>query len=190
MEPRVVGLDLSWTGTGMVDNKGRVELVKTSPKQFGSDRERLEHITTRVVDFVRPHFPSLVLVESPSFGSTTRAIAMGGLWWYVTQKLWLNGYPLVDVSPSTRAMWATGKGNASKTDVVLAVGRREPDLTIASDDIADAAALRALGAHVLDIPIRGWDKPTKEQLRAVDGLVKTLSSPVPVAPTGSTRRQH
>lgn len=187
--PRVVGLDLSWTGTGMADNQGRARVFKTEAKHYPDQWARLAAIREEVRRFVigdgegygawslRP--PELVVVESPAFSAQGSAVVdMGGLWWTVTLELrdWMPAgvWPLVTCSPGTLKMFAAGKGTAKKPEVVAAVARREPDLEIRDDNVPDACVLRALGAAVLGYPVPGWENMPKTHARAVDTLAASL----------------
>ena len=174
--PRVVGLDLSWTGSGMADNQGRAEVFKTAPRQYPTQWDRLEAIVQTVLVFCdTPERPILILVEGPSFASKGRAVVdMGGLWWSVTRELWRAGHEIYEVPPSVRMMWATGKGQAGKPAVVAAVARREPDLVIENDDIADAAAIRALAGALIDCPVSGWENMPKSNSRAISSVLTSM----------------
>lgn len=173
--PRVVGLDLSWTGTGMVDNQGRAALFKTKPDGYPGKWHRLDAIVQAVLEFCDTPTPVLILVEGPSFASKGRAVVdMGGLWWTVTRELWRAGHEMYEVPPSVRMMFATGRGQAAKPAVVAAVARREPDLVIETDDIADAAVLRALAAAIVDCNAPGWGNLPKSHTRAIHTLLTNM----------------
>lgn len=145
--PRVVGIDLSLTSTGLADNRGRVERIRTVAivNNVPKILRRMDRILTSITTFVDGreedergnwlawNLPALVVVEGPSFASPgqqqhTRA----GLWWVVVAGI--NGGPLVNdppipilvVPPATRAMYATGRGNASKDEVLAAAIKRYP----------------------------------------------------------------
>jgi len=174
--PRVIGLDLSWTGTGMVDNQGRAEVFRTKPNGWPTKWHRLEAIVTAILEFCDTPKPLLICVEGPSFASKGRAVVdMGGLWWSVTRELWRAGHEIYEVPPSVRMMFATGKGQAAKPAVVAAVARREPDLVIDTDDIADAAVLRALAAALIDCPAPGWENMPNGHSRAIVSLVDSMA---------------
>jgi len=185
--PRVIGLDLSWTGTGMVDNQGRAEVFRTKPEGYPSKWHRLEAIVTTVTEFCDTPTPVLILVEGPSFASKGQAVVdMGGLWWSVTRELWRAGHEMYEVPPSVRMMFATGKGQAAKPAVVAAVARREPDLVIETDDIADAAAIRALAAALIDCPVPGWENIPNSHSRAIHSLLTTMQERPFVSLSGNT----
>lgn len=175
--PRVVGLDLSWTGTGMADNQGHAETFGTKSDHPGGKRARLEATVQAVEGFVLWSHPppALAVVEAPAFSAKGSAVVdMGGLWWHVTQRLWLSDVRVVPCSIGTLKMFATGKGSGPKPPVVAAVARREPDLPIRDDNVPDACVLRALGAAVLGYELPGWGNMPATHARAVRMLAKAL----------------
>ena len=72
------------------------------------------------------------------------------------------------VPASSRAKYATGRGNAGKDEVLLAVSRRYPHAPIVNNDQADAVALAAMGARLLGEPIE--DSLPKTHLDALAKL--------------------
>lgn len=176
----VVGVDLSLTGTGLVSigigedaNDWYQELVRT--KGTKSDtlyqrQDRLNSILKQVHEFVLygPHgYPSIVVIESPSFGSQHGAAHdRSGLWWLVVSDLRLHGVPVATVTPNGRAKYGTGKGNAPKDEVLVAAVKAFPWLDIVDNNVGDAAILAAMGARWIGEPV---DEVGKPQLDAMDG---------------------
>ena len=151
---RVVGLDLSLTGTGIASigefGFDAVETIKTpAAKIKGHDRlaKILDQITSHVLG------ADLVVVEGPSFGSQGDALhQMGGLWWMVSHRLWRLGVPYRVASPSQVKKYATGKGggpDAGKDAVVIAVTKRYPEAGVKDNNQADAVVLAAIGRRLL-----------------------------------------
>lgn len=62
-------------------------------------------------------------------------------------------HPIVIITPSQRAKYATGKGNASKDAVLLAVARRYPTVEVTDNNEADALVLAAMIARLAGRPI-------------------------------------
>ena len=83
--------------------------------------------------------------------------------------------PILTVPPPTRAMFATGRGNAGKDEVLAAAIRRYPAWGIAGNDIADATVLAAIGARLLGHPLE--ESLPQTHLRALNKLA------LPVSPT-------
>jgi crossover junction endodeoxyribonuclease RuvC len=183
--PRVVGVDLSLTSTGLADNRGHRGRVRT--KATGKDAPvsevlaRLVTIAEMVGKFVNTwdmvdgrvewDFPALVVIEGPSFASTSgQQHTRGGLWWMAVAAI--NGsvvindppIPILVIPPTTRAMYATGHGNAGKDEVLAAAIKRYPKWDITGNDIADATILAAIGARLLGHPV---DDVPKTHLRAL-----------------------
>jgi crossover junction endodeoxyribonuclease RuvC len=118
---KVVGLDLSLTCTGVAvatQNGAITDRItsKPTPNATLADRAvRIGLITARVVDFVRG--ADLVIIEGPTYATSTGSQHdRSGLWWLVVNRLIAGTMPVVEVSPTTRCRYATGRGNASKDD--------------------------------------------------------------------------
>jgi crossover junction endodeoxyribonuclease RuvC len=80
----------------------------------------------------------------------------------------LESLVVVEVSPTCRARYATGRGNASKDDVLSAVVRRYSGVDVNGNDEADSLVLAALGARWLGCPID--DPMPKANLEAMKGV--------------------
>lgn len=160
--PRVLGLDLSLTATGVAHD--RYQTATISPGTLRGI-PRLRFIRDRVHEAVTLGRVDLVAVEGPSYGSVGRGQhERGGLWWLIVYLLDDVGIPYAIVPPSVLKKYATGKGGASKPDMRMALYRRmaidEPD-----DNKVDAIWLSTLGLDHL-----GWppvDLP-KAQRAALD----------------------
>jgi crossover junction endodeoxyribonuclease RuvC len=145
----VVGLDLSLASTGFSD--GFTASTIRPMKRTGLQRLRFirDQIATQV-DIVEPN---LVCVEGPSYGSKGgHEHERGGLWWIVRESLDALGYHVAVVSPSSLKKYATGKGNASKDQMIVAACKRFPWFDGGNDE-ADALFLAALGLQHLGKPV-------------------------------------
>jgi crossover junction endodeoxyribonuclease RuvC len=155
---RVVGVDLSLTGTGLATiTPDRAPIVSTSrSKILGAslnDRDSrlrgIEHTVLAVCDGA-----ALVVVEGPSYASKGAGTwDRAGLWWYVIRALLATGVPTAEVPPTTLKKFAAGKGNADKTAVAVGLSRLWPDVNASNDNEWDALALATMGAQHLDIPV-------------------------------------
>lgn len=148
----VVGLDLSLTATGVATTAGEVVI---SSKLKGM--ARIAAIDGRIWEHVGGVAPmmdvDLVVIEGYSFGSrNSQAHALGELGGVVRMALHTLAVPYIDVPPSTLKVFATGKGNAGK-DEVLAAAIRRLGFGGHDNNAADALWLRALGHHVLGDPL-------------------------------------
>lgn len=81
-------------------------------------------------------------------------------------RLWENGIPFVDIPPTCRAKFATGKGNASKGEVISAISAKTGKIFSGAggNDECDAWVLEQMG--LVHIGNSTWDW-TKEQLSAL-----------------------
>lgn len=172
--PRVVGIDPSLTSTGLADNTGRTLRVKGARRggTLLDDLARMTHIATVVREFCaygpgHVAYPAaLAVIEGPSFGQGRQSgtHARAGLWWLIVDGLASADIAIAVVPPATRAMYATGKGNAGKDEVLAAVVKRYPAWDVTGNDIADAVVLAAIGARLLGHPV---DDLPKSHLRAL-----------------------
>lgn len=171
-----VGLDLSLTGTGVCVRPGDgssddgvvLVLVQTKPQKcLGDTYLRLRQIVAKVTD----HVPSgsKVCVEGPSYGSVNgHQHDRSGLWWMIYEQLNGLGCEIVSVPPTSRAMYATGKGNAGKDSVLAAMVRKHPSLLINDNNIADAVALCDMACRFYAHPVDP-DLP-ETHMRAMKGI--------------------
>ncbi len=140
MTLQVVAFDLSLTCTGWADASGCGVLVP--PATVNRGIPRLLWIRAAILD--RAAGAQLVVLEGYSFASRGRAIvSLGELGGVIRCALADSGLASVDVPPSCRALFATGKGNASK-EQVLAEAIRQLGYMGHSHDEADALWLRRM----------------------------------------------
>src|SRR5690606_27950883 len=131
--------------------------------------QRLQRITGAVLNAVGT--PDLVVVEGPSHGHARQGGQhdRAGLWWLIVEALAaVQEVPVAEVPPATLKRYATGKGNADKDSVLLAVARRWPHVEIVGNDTADALALAAMGADHLGQPIAAMPATHRAALDKVD----------------------
>jgi len=158
-----IGLDLSLTSTGL---SARDASLAIKSKQKGC--ERLLEIRNRVIQEVLSRPLPIVLIEGYSFSSrNSHAHALGELGGVVRLALHENGVPYVDVPPNCLKKFATGKGNATKAQVVSAVSARTGSM-FDTDDEADAWVLAEIGrVHYLQAGVVDWPKSHLQALEKV-----------------------
>lgn len=155
----VVGLDPSLTNTGIAVLVNGAPLLLTSTGLGSPDGKSHQHRSRRVravCQSVLLHvtqgshglWPDLVVIEGilehgPMLPS---AIDRHQLWGGIYGGLDAKNIPVVVINPSTLKVWVTGHGRASKGEMLTAVRAWWPNITIRNHDIADAAALAAIGA--------------------------------------------
>lgn len=185
--PRVVGLDISLTATGIASSLGWCKTVGRCDVTTAPLLVRVGQVG-QLEDSILRHVgrPDLVVVEVPAF----RALGGGvlersALWWNVVRGLIARDVPVAEVHNNTRMRYATGKGQAGKSAIVDAVARRYPMFTTLGDDnLADAVVLAAMGADRLGHPLAPVPKTHRVALDAVTwplGLVDVRGAAVEAA---------
>lgn len=158
--PNVVGLDLSYTGTGVALTNAHL-VLKTAANEESSSHEyttRAIELRNRVVKLIKPG--SVVMIEDYAFGaSSAYAHEIGALGGVVRAGLAVVGVPFAVVKPTTLKKFATGTGNAKKAAVVAEAIRRL-GYTGSDDNEADALWLRQIGLHL-------YQDPTAVQVPAI-----------------------
>lgn len=161
----MVALDLSLAATGLAathDHHGRAGLLartihtaRTARGATDMDHQRVSRVLLDVAAAVKCQ-PHLVLIEwLPQFeGKGATSLRLAELHGVLKHWLFSKGFRYVDVHPPEVKMWATGNGNANKTQVVEAVtstyGRL---LHVGDDNAADAVALLSLGLAAYGHPL-------------------------------------
>lgn len=152
MSPRVVGLDLSLSATGIATASGELVTVRSTPDldTIAARCERLVQLLGAILEHVQGD--DVVVLEGPAYSQQAQAGVhlRAGLWWTVAGALAPTN-ELIEVSPSALKKFATGRGNATKPDMRMALYQRA-DLDVRDDNQVDAWWLRQLGLHLLDSP--------------------------------------
>jgi crossover junction endodeoxyribonuclease RuvC len=168
---RIVGLDLSLTATGIaVIDDGQIRVTTCGSKGTNADtlharNNRLSLMRHLVGELIYPGI-TLAVVEAPDTSRATGKVHdRSGLWWLIVSELLGNYVNVAEVPPSVLKKYATGKGNAAKDDVLMAVARRWPDVELRDNNGADALILAAMGARHLGHPI---DELPQTHLAAMD----------------------
>jgi Holliday junction resolvasome RuvABC endonuclease subunit len=162
----VVGLDLSLTSTGICA-RGNPEAISTAQK----GASRLAWMRTVIIDRVREVPRPAVCIEGYSFGSrNSQAHAIGELGGVIRVALWENQIPWVDIPPTCRAKFATGKGNASKNEVVSSISARTGIVWTGkgADDMCDAWILEEMGLAHFGLARFEWPQINLSALEKID----------------------
>jgi len=173
---RVVGLDLSLTASGVASiwPTGRVTVEEYGCRPLGDTLaargDRLRQIATPIIGACTT--ADLVVIEDLYMGTGTGGqLDRAGLWWIVVNSLTARSIPVVAVTNNHLKMYAVGKGAGKGTDkdyVLAAVIRRYPDVSVQSNNTADALVLAAMGARHLGSPLE-HDLP-ETHLRAMKAV--------------------
>lgn len=159
----LAGLDLSLTSTGL-SISGETRVVSTDKK----GAQRLSIVSSEIVHLVTSAGVGCVLIEGYSFASrNSQAHSIGELGGSVRMRLWEGGIPFVDVPPTCRAKFATGRGNAGKGEVISAISAKTGKVFAGGggNDECDAWVLEEMGMAYLGLSKWQWNK---EQLAALD----------------------
>lgn len=186
----VVGLDLSLTGSAIaaisLETGDLTTAVHRSPApaddNLGAHVQRHRELVDGIVTQTLACNPELVVVEGLQFSVKEKDSSLtrrGFLWWAVAEGLVRGGLPVIEVAPSQIKQFATGKGNASKSEVVAAYATAWPDAARGSNiqDRADAAFAAALGVAWLR---RDAVLPFKLTVPRRKALAK-IRAPIPTA---------
>ena len=171
------GLDLSLTSTGFCMKRGTtltIETVKTEPKNFKNDLDRLIHIRDTLLRKI-PVDVKMICMEDffvPSnksqIGSGIKLAMLGTT---IRLALYERGMPFVIISPSQLKKFVTGKGVGEKS-MILREAYKRWAVNAADDNQADAAVLAYL-AEALVFPLT--DETPKFQVE----VIKTVRSERP-----------
>jgi len=144
---RIIGIDPSLTATGIA-TLDECETIITRP---GDDLNRLRRIVSEVA--YRAYGADLAVIEGLSFGNRNgKSAERGALHWMIRDRLDRDKVPIAVVPPTSRARYATGKGNAGKDAVMIACVQRLP-LLVSNNNEADAAILLAMGMDHAGYPL-------------------------------------
>jgi Holliday junction resolvasome RuvABC endonuclease subunit len=164
--PTVVGLDLSLTSTGYSCGD---DVMTVATKAKGP--QRLYEISQELASLLIELDDPIVMIEGYSFASrNSQAHAIGELGGVVRLTLWNLRIPYVEIPPTCRAKFATGRGNASKNEVVSAISART-GITWSgpgADDMCDAFVLEEMGRVRLGCPRFEWPTTHLAALDKVD----------------------
>lgn len=162
----VVGLDLSLTSTGICAN-GEAETVATALKGV----PRLSWISKVICDRLEEVANPAVCIEGYSFGSrNSQSHAIGELGGVIRLALWERNIPWVDIPPTCRAKFATGKGNAAKNEVVSSISARTGIVWSGkgADDMCDAWILEEMGRCHFGMARYEWPQINLSSMDKVD----------------------
>lgn len=167
--PRVLGLDLSLTSTGVAGNAGGGWSDTIRPKRL-TGMDRMVHIRNNLLDLYVPG-ADLIVIEGPSFGSSgAGSHERAGLWWLVMYELHRRDCAVAVVPPYNRALYAFGKGDANKREVLAGVQVLFPNFDTTKrpglGDEVDAFILAAMGGDWLGHPLAAVPE---QHRKALDG---------------------
>jgi len=167
-----IGLDLSLTSTGVAIGRATWAIATKGLR----GEERLIYIRDLILEAIsdlepEPDNQFVVFVEGYSFASrNSHAHALGELGGVIRVALHEAEIPFVEVPPTCRAKFATGKGNASKSEVVSAISARTSLIWDGpgNEDRCDAWILQEMGRTILGQSTITWPTKHLEALQKLD----------------------
>jgi Holliday junction resolvasome RuvABC endonuclease subunit len=163
---RFLGLDLSLTSTGYshADNCGVISVNSNKAKRL---IEISESIGNLIVEFKI----DAVSIEGYAFSSRkSQAHSIGELGGVVRVMLHRMDIPYIEIPPTCRAKFATGRGNASKNEVISFVSAKTGLIwkNPGADDKCDAWILEEMALAQIGKQRFDWPKTSLEVLNKVD----------------------
>lgn len=164
----VVGVDPSISSSGVVVLGAATRFERVQSKPAGElladrlDRLRMQalHVMAQLDEARDTEGIRLIVIEGPAYGSNNAMTHMlSGFWWLLVHGLEKYG-PVAVVQPPTLKKFATGSGRAGKDEMLAAAIGAFPAAGIRNNDVADAAALAAMGAVHLGIEFGGGFAPS------------------------------
>lgn len=162
----LLALDLSLVSTGFCSDK-KMGIIATAEK----GPKRLDLISSAISDIVKEEEIGVVVIEGYSFASRSgQAFSIGELGGVVRTTLYRMGIPFIEIPPTCRAKFATGKGNASKNEVVSSISAKTGIIfrNPGADDQCDAWILLEMAKTYLGVSSIDWPKVNKDALDKVD----------------------
>lgn len=166
----VIGLDPSLTASGIATGYTDPWVIKSKYKSMA----RIADIRDELRTAIGTPTDDIVVIEGYSMGShNSHSHELGELGGVIRMWLYENGVKWVDVPPTTLKLFLTGKGNASKDDMIGAAVRL--GCPVSNNNAVDAWALRQLGLyHYAALGVPAADlvcQPTEYRARAMAKLV-------------------
>lgn len=162
---KLMGLDLSLSSTG-ISMDGVTSVIRSKAK----GAERLSEVTKSILNECLENEISCVVIEGYSFASRSgQAFSIGELGGCIRMTLFECNIPLVEVPPTCRAKFATGRGNASKGEVISSISAKTGIIFsgASGNDECDAWVLEQMALTYLGKSQYVW---TKEQLSALEKI--------------------
>lgn len=149
---KILGLDVSYSATGYYYSDTGYGVIKSSPKMVRM--ERIKYIVKQIQGLLATVSPDFVVLENYSFNSKNDREMAGELGGHVRMAIYDRKIPIYMVPPTSLKKFISGKGNASKQQVMRAI-REKHNKDFSNDNIADAFALwkmgNELGTHGLRV---------------------------------------
>lgn len=162
----LIGIDLSLTSTGWAA-QDKYGTITTNL----SGAERLEYIYEELKQLLILNNKPAVIIENYSFASRgSRQFSIGEVGGVARLLFKQMDITFIEVPPTCRAKFATGRGNASKNEVVSAISARTGIVWTGkgADDMCDAWILLEMGLCAIGSPRFDWPQLQKSVLEKID----------------------
>jgi len=159
---RIMGLDLSLNGTGVVLPAGWAYTIKCKAAQGDG---RLQIIRDQIRQYLADADADLVVIEDLPTHAHAAGVT-GMVHGAVRTEIMDTGIPYVLIAPATLKAFATGKGNADKAAMILSAYKRSGQ-EFADDNQCDAAWLRWAGMDHYGAPEFDLPKTQRDRLSKV-----------------------
>lgn len=155
---KVVGIDISLTGTGMAIHRAGAE---TYVREHGEDGrkgmpfaergDRIERLVDQILFDCQA--ADLAVFESHDFGvkHSGGAHDRSGVFWIVVRELRARGTAVAQATPQALKMYQSGSGTASKDQMLVDAVRRYPTVDVRTNNQADAMAALSMGVRFLEL---------------------------------------
>lgn len=158
---RVVGLDLSRTCTGVCFlTETTCNAFAIRPKDL-EGMKKLQFLRNTLMARIEDFQPTLAVIEGYSYNSQNKAFKIGEYGGIIKLELYDRDIRTIIIPPKRAKQFASGKGDATKTEVRAAILARY-GWTIKSLDAADATACALFGKTLLQ-----QRSPYRSELEAI-----------------------
>ena len=140
MQSFFLGIDPSATSTGLTllsYNDSFCKTLRIQPRKL-RDAARLHYISNELKAFIGDLNIDLCVHESPSYGSTHKEFILGEALGAIKLTLAELDIPIIGVAPTQLKKYFTGRGGASKQDMMYRAS--ELGCPIQQEDICDSFA--------------------------------------------------
>jgi len=152
VRPELVALDLSLAATGVAFVEVDDQVVLSTLRSDCIGVDRLCALVDGVLDLVDGDVGLAVIEDLPIGARNNAAGPLGMLHGAVRVALHRSGIDLAFVPPASLKKYATGRGNATKPDMRMALYQRV-GLDLRDDNQVDAWWLAAMAADAAGVPL-------------------------------------
>lgn len=129
----------------LLDETGIIKTDQLKTSKDDTDLKRGVDTADWLHQSILEHQPDMVILENYAMNAKFNLVTMVTIGTCIRNMLYREKICWYDVAPKTLKLWLTGKGTATKKDMISHVKRRFGFET-KNDDIADGVALSYLGA--------------------------------------------